>query len=139
MRLIVDQSLATGFISIHTRQQKVSFLFKPGVLERKVCNSDDITFFSVLSLSLPSPSVIMCCSPHRFVVRTPTHYHSRAWQTLIHRKSVFYHLIVTSNPRKLNQCIIPKTCLNNVNLGILIIFVFFLISEASLDKHFLII
>ena len=47
MRLIVDQSLATGFIPIKTQQQRVSLPFKPGVLERKVYNNDDKTFFSV--------------------------------------------------------------------------------------------
>ena len=38
MRLIVDQSLAAGFILINTRQKRVSLPFKPGVLERKVYN-----------------------------------------------------------------------------------------------------
>ena len=28
----------------------------------------------------------MCCSPHHFADRAATHYHTRAWQTLIHRK-----------------------------------------------------
>ena len=41
MRLIVDQSLAVGFILINTRQQGVSLPFKLGVLERKVGNNDD--------------------------------------------------------------------------------------------------
>ena len=35
---------------------------------------------------MPSPRVIMCCSPHRFAVRAATHYHTRAWQTLIYGK-----------------------------------------------------
>ena len=48
MRRIVDQSLAPGFIPINTWQQRASSPFKPGVLERKVYNNDDITFFSVL-------------------------------------------------------------------------------------------
>ena len=47
MRLIVDQSLAAGFIPINTQQQRASFPSKPGVLEMKVNNNDDITFFSV--------------------------------------------------------------------------------------------
>ena len=47
MRLIVDQSLAAGFIPINTRQQKVSLQFYPGVLEEKVYNNDDTTFFSM--------------------------------------------------------------------------------------------
>ena len=38
---------------------------------------------------LPSQSVIMCCSPHRFVGRAATHYHNRALQTLIHGKECF--------------------------------------------------
>ena len=33
MRLIVDQSLATGFIPINTHQQRASLPLKPGVLE----------------------------------------------------------------------------------------------------------
>ena len=46
MWLIVDQSLATGFVPINTRQQSASLPFKPGVLERKVYNNDDKTYFS---------------------------------------------------------------------------------------------
>ena len=57
-----DQSLATGFIPINTRQQRPSLPFKPGVLETKVYNNDDITFFSVLTLAKPE------CDPHSFVV-----------------------------------------------------------------------
>ena len=40
--------------------------FKPSVLERKVYNDDNKTFFSFLYLYLPSPCVIMCCSSHLF-------------------------------------------------------------------------
>ena len=55
MRLIVDQSLAPGFIPINTWQQRASLPFKPGgdVLERKVYNNDDITFFSVKMFAKP--------------------------------------------------------------------------------------
>ena len=44
--LIVDQSLAAGFIPINIWQQRASLPFKPScdVLERKVYNNDDITF-----------------------------------------------------------------------------------------------
>ena len=35
----------------------------------------------------------MCCSPHRFAVRTATHYHTRAWQTLIYEKECFILLL----------------------------------------------
>ena len=49
MWLIVDQSLAAGFIPIITQQQRASLPFKPGVLERKVNNNDGTTFFSVLT------------------------------------------------------------------------------------------
>ena len=43
MQLIVYQSLAAGFISIYTWQQRASLPFKPGggELERKVYNNDD--------------------------------------------------------------------------------------------------
>ena len=36
MRLMADQSLASGFIPINTRQQKASLPFNPGVREWKV-------------------------------------------------------------------------------------------------------
>ena len=55
--LIVDQSLAAGFIPINTRRQRASLPFKPGVLERKVYNNDDKTFFSVLTLAKPECGV----------------------------------------------------------------------------------
>ena len=54
MRLVVDQFLAAHFIPINTRQQMASLPFKPGVLERKVYNNDDITLFSVLTFAKPS-------------------------------------------------------------------------------------
>ena len=39
----------------------------------------------------PSPRVIMCYSPFRFVVRQDsTYYHTRAWQTLKHGHLCFY-------------------------------------------------
>ena len=47
MQLIVNESLATGFIPINTQQQGASLPFKPGMLERKVYNNADKTFFSV--------------------------------------------------------------------------------------------
>ena len=53
MRLIIDQSLAVGFIPINTRQQRASLPFKPGVLVRKAYNNDDITFFSILRFAKP--------------------------------------------------------------------------------------
>ena len=53
MPLIVDQSLAMDFIPINTRQQRASLPFKPGVLERKVYNNDDKTFFSILKFAEP--------------------------------------------------------------------------------------
>ena len=55
------------------------------MLERKVYNNDDID----------NPRVIMCCSPHRFAVRAATHYHTRAWQTLIYEKECFILLMKT--------------------------------------------
>ena len=46
---------------------------------QKVYNNDNILFlcFNVC----PSPRVILCCIPHRFVVWLGTHYdyHTRAW------------------------------------------------------------
>ena len=45
--------MAMGFIPINTWQQRVSLPFKPAVLERKVYNNDNITFFSVLTFSKP--------------------------------------------------------------------------------------
>ena len=53
MQLIIDQSLAPGFIPIYTPQQRASLPFKPGVLERKVYNNDDKILFSVLTLAKP--------------------------------------------------------------------------------------
>ena len=43
----------------------------------------------------------MCCSPHRFADRAATHYHTRAWQTLIHGKECFILLLIFAfrNPR----------------------------------------
>ena len=58
------------------------------VVARKVYNNDNIIFFSVYQ-RLQSPRVIMCCSPHHFAERAATHYHTRAWQTLIHGKECF--------------------------------------------------
>ena len=35
----------------------------------------------------------MCCSPNRVAVRAATHYHTRAWQTLIYGKECFILLL----------------------------------------------
>ena len=48
-----NQSLTMGFIPINTQQQRASLSFKLCVLERKVHNNDDITFFSVITFSKP--------------------------------------------------------------------------------------
>ena len=53
MRLIVDKSLSVGCIAINTRQQRASLPSMSSVLERKVYNNDDITFFSVLTFAKP--------------------------------------------------------------------------------------
>ena len=53
MRLIVDQLLAAGFIPNTTRLQRASLPFKLGVLDTKVYNNDDITFFSILTFAKP--------------------------------------------------------------------------------------
>ena len=63
MQLIVDQSLAAGFIPFNTRQQRASLPFKPGVLERNVYNNDDKTFFSVLAFAMPSCDNVLQPSP----------------------------------------------------------------------------
>ena len=65
MRLIVDQSLAAGFIPINTRQQRASLPFKPGVRERKVYNNDDKTLFSVLTSAKPLCKNVLQPSPLR--------------------------------------------------------------------------
>ena len=70
MPLIVDQSLAAGFIPINIRQQRASLPFESGALEWKVYNNDGILFFSVLMFSKPScdnvlqPSLLRgwCCN-----------------------------------------------------------------------------
>ena len=91
MRLIIDQSLAAGFIPINTRQQRASLPFKPSVLERKVYNYDDITFFSVLKFAQPL---------HDYVLQ-PSPLHGSCCNSLSHdglakvntRKRMFYPLI----------------------------------------------
>ena len=85
MQQIIDQSLATGFIPMNTRQQRASLPFKPGVLERKVHNNDDITFFSIKMFAKPSCDVLQQSS---FRSWAATHYHTPAWQTFIHGKNV---------------------------------------------------
>ena len=47
----IDQSLAVGFITVNARQQRASLPSKPGVVERKVYNNDDITIFVVLTFA----------------------------------------------------------------------------------------
>ena len=63
MWLIVDPSLAAGFIPINAQQQRPSLPFKHGVLERKVYNNDDITLFSILTFAKPEcDNVLQLCS-----------------------------------------------------------------------------
>ena len=86
------------------------------MLARKVYNNDDITLFSVYQ-RLQNPRVIMCCSPHRFADRAATHYHTWAWQTLLHRKECFIlmfvlitaHAIITKIVREqhVHKCTLP--------------------------------
>ena len=52
MQLIFDQSLDVGFIPINSWQQRASLSFKPDVLERKVNNNDNITFFSAVTFAV---------------------------------------------------------------------------------------
>ena len=54
MRLTVDLSLAAGFILFNTRQLSASLPLKPGVLERKIYNNDNMTFFSILTFANPA-------------------------------------------------------------------------------------
>ena len=58
MRLIVDQTLTVGFISINSRQQRASLPFKPDMLERKVYTNDDITFLFALMSTKPECDVL---------------------------------------------------------------------------------
>ena len=81
VRLIVDQSLAGGFIPINTQQQRASLPFKPCVLESKVYNNDHITFFSVL-LTFAKPSCDNVLQPS--LLHCSGYYHMRAWQGLYH-------------------------------------------------------
>ena len=67
MWLIIDQSLAAGFIPIYTGQQRASLPFKPGVLERKVYNNDDKTLFSLSMFAKPECDNVL--QPSRFAVR----------------------------------------------------------------------
>ena len=78
--VIIDQSLAEGFILINTQQQRASLSFKPGVLEKKVYNNDNNTFFSLLMFTKPSCDNV-------------SHYHTRAWQMLINGKEYFILLL----------------------------------------------
>ena len=58
-------------------------------------HKEDKTFFSVYQ-RLPSPSVIMCCSPIREAVRAATHYYTRALQTLIHGQECYIVIVIYS-------------------------------------------
>ena len=85
MWLIVDQLLATGFIPINAWQQRASLTFKPGVLDRKAFNNDDITLFSVLTFGKPKCDNVLC-----FTIRAARHYHT--WAYVNTWKSMFYPL-----------------------------------------------
>ena len=112
MRLV--KSLAAGFIPINTWQQRVSLSFKPGVLERKVYNSDDITFFSILTFAKPSSDNVL----------QPSLLHSSGCKTLSHsglanvytRKRMFYPLIVIICSLSLVLIKDNKICLNYLNV-----------------------
>ena len=89
MRLIIDQSLAAGFIPINTWQQRASLTFKPRVAgkEGTVYNNDDKTLFSVLTFAQPECDNVL--QPECIAVWGATHYHTRAWQRLIFVKECF--------------------------------------------------
>ena len=91
MRLIVDQSLATGFIPINARQQRASLPFNPGVLERRIYNNDDITLFAILTFAKPSCDNVLQLSPlHGSGCNTLSHWVLADVNT---RKTMFYLLI----------------------------------------------
>ena len=82
MRLIVDQTLAAGFIAINTQQQRASLPFKPG------------------QGYLEMWTVYACAGKegiyqwrYNFPVRAATHYHTWALQTLIFGKECFILLL----------------------------------------------
>ena len=85
----VDQSLAVGFIPINTRQQRASLPFKPRVLERKVYNNDDKSFFfRIFTFTMPECDNVLhpeplakpkCDSVLQLTVRAATHHHTQAW------------------------------------------------------------
>ena len=84
MWLIVDQSLAAVFFPIKTRQQRASLPFKPGQGHR-------------LQVKLGSLSVMEDLRSYiTMTVLAATHYHTRAWQTLIHGKECFILLMKTA-------------------------------------------
>ena len=91
MRLIVDHSLATGFIPMNTWQQSAKLLFKRGVLERKVYNNDKLKFFSVLTFAKPSFDNVL--QPEQHCRSGYSTYHTPAWQTLVHGKECFILLL----------------------------------------------
>ena len=83
MQLILDQSLAAGYIPVYTWQQRASDLpFKLSVLERKVYNNDEKTLFSLLMFAKPECENVLqpepLCSPNRKAVQAKTHDHTRA-------------------------------------------------------------
>ena len=63
MRLMVDQSLAVGFIPIKTWQQKASLQFKPSVLESKLYKNHDKIFFFILTFAKPLCDNVLQPSP----------------------------------------------------------------------------
>ena len=88
MQLLIDQSLAVGFISINTRQERASLPFKHSVLEKKVYNKDDITFFSILTFTKPMCDNVLQPSPlHGWACNTLSHL---ALANVITRKRIVY-------------------------------------------------
>ena len=82
----------------------------------------------------------MCCSPHRFGVWAATHYHTGAWQTLVHRKECLIPLLNHAICRKPNQNwmksqkVIDGCIVENWKLWRLILF--FLPFQVSLFARF---
>ena len=83
MWLIVDQSLAAGFIPINTQQQRALSTFKlvGGVLGRKVFAARTATHYHTRAWQT-------------FAIRAATHYHTRAWQMFIQGKECFIILFI---------------------------------------------
>ena len=84
--------LFVDFIPINTQQQTASLPFKPGVLEMKVYNDEDKTFFSVLTFAkLPCDNVLQPSRLCRLGCNTLSHLGLANVNT---RKRQFYPLIV---------------------------------------------